>query len=68
MPARLTVAQYLDYLRPFYPTWDRELERSILKELRLPPDRRIGDPLAWNAHEDVVGLRAAVSPPCPDTR
>ncbi len=43
MPARLTVAQYLDYLRPFYPTWDRELERSILKELRLPPDRRIGD-------------------------
>jgi ABC-2 type transport system ATP-binding protein len=43
MPARLTVAQYLDYLRPFYPTWDGELERSILKELRLPPDRRIGD-------------------------
>jgi ABC-2 type transport system ATP-binding protein len=43
MPARLTVMQYLDYLRPFYPTWDRELECSILKELRLPPDRRIGD-------------------------
>ena len=43
MPARLTVAQYLDYLRPFYSNWDRELERSILKELRLPPDRRIGD-------------------------
>jgi ABC-2 type transport system ATP-binding protein len=43
MPARMTVVQYLDYLRPFYPTWDRELERSILKELRLPPERRIGD-------------------------
>jgi ABC-2 type transport system ATP-binding protein len=43
MPVRLTVAQYLDYLRPFYPTWDRELESSILKELRLPPDRRIGE-------------------------
>jgi ABC-2 type transport system ATP-binding protein len=43
MPARLTVSQYLDYLRPFYPPWDRELERSILKELRLPADRRIGD-------------------------
>jgi ABC-2 type transport system ATP-binding protein len=43
MPGRFTVAQYLDYLRPFYPTWDRELERSILKELRLPPDRRISD-------------------------
>jgi ABC-2 type transport system ATP-binding protein len=43
MPARLTVAQYLDYLRPFYPSWDPELERSLLKELRLPSDRRIGD-------------------------
>jgi len=43
MPARMTVAQYLGYLRPFYPTWDLELERSILKELRLPPERRIGD-------------------------
>jgi ABC-2 type transport system ATP-binding protein len=43
MPARMTVAQYLGYLRPFYPTWDLELERSILKELRLPPERKIGD-------------------------
>jgi ABC-2 type transport system ATP-binding protein len=43
MPARLTVAQYLDYLRPFYPDWDRELERSVLKELRLPSARRIGE-------------------------
>lgn len=29
MPARLTVAEYLDYLRPFYPTWDKALEASI---------------------------------------
>ncbi len=43
MPARLTVAQYLAYLRPFYPTWDAQLERSMLQELRLPPERRIGD-------------------------
>jgi ABC-2 type transport system ATP-binding protein len=43
MPSRLTVAQYLEYLRPFYPTWDLTLERSILDELQLPPDRRIGD-------------------------
>jgi ABC-2 type transport system ATP-binding protein len=43
MPARLTVAQYLDYLRPFYPSWDPALERSILTDLRLPQDRRIGD-------------------------
>src|ERR1700719_2960098 len=43
MPERLTVAQYLDYLRPFYPRWDTGLEASILGQLRLPPERRIGD-------------------------
>jgi ABC-2 type transport system ATP-binding protein len=43
MPARLTVAEYLDYLRPFYPTWDQALEASIRGQLRLPPERRIGD-------------------------
>ncbi|MHB8815632.1 MAG: ABC transporter ATP-binding protein [Steroidobacteraceae bacterium] len=43
MPRRLTVSQYLGYLRPFYPQWDRELERSILSDLRLPMERRIGD-------------------------
>jgi ABC-2 type transport system ATP-binding protein len=36
MPGALTAGQYLDYLRPFYPTWDRELERSVLRTLRLP--------------------------------
>src|SRR5579863_8402679 len=43
MPARLTVAGYLDYLRPFYSTWDQALEASIRAQLRLPPERRIGD-------------------------
>ena len=43
MPEKLTVAEYLDYLRPFYPRWDRALEHTILKQLRLPPTRRIGD-------------------------
>jgi ABC-2 type transport system ATP-binding protein len=42
MPERLTVSDYLDYLRPLYPTWDRDLEFSILRQLRLPADRRIG--------------------------
>jgi ABC-2 type transport system ATP-binding protein len=32
---KLTVAGYLDYLRPFYPLWDRELEASIRHRLRL---------------------------------
>src|SRR5580704_3080573 len=43
MPGALTVAEYLDYLRPFYPTWDRELEASIRRQLRLPPERKIRD-------------------------
>src|SRR5580700_4476206 len=42
MPERLTVAEYLDYLRPFYPRWDKVLEASTLEQLRLPMDRRIG--------------------------
>jgi ABC-2 type transport system ATP-binding protein len=43
MPGALTVAEYLDYLRPFYPTWDRERETSIRRQLRLPPERKIRD-------------------------
>jgi ABC-2 type transport system ATP-binding protein len=42
MPAGLTVAEYLDYLRPFYNTWDAALERSLLNRFRLPPARKIG--------------------------
>jgi ABC-2 type transport system ATP-binding protein len=43
LPERLTVEQFLDYLRPFYPQWDRELEATTLNLLHLPPRRRIGD-------------------------
>jgi ABC-2 type transport system ATP-binding protein len=43
MPEGLTVAEYLDYLRPFYPKWDRDLEATIRRDLRLPPERKIGD-------------------------
>jgi ABC-2 type transport system ATP-binding protein len=42
MPERLTVAEYLRYLKPFYTTWDMDLEASIGRQLRLPADRRIG--------------------------
>jgi ABC-2 type transport system ATP-binding protein len=42
LPARLSVAEYLDYLRPFYPSWDRALETSIRTRLQLPGERRIG--------------------------
>ncbi len=43
MPSRLTVEEYVAYLRPFYPTWDRDLEASMARQLRLPLERRIGD-------------------------
>ena len=43
MPGRMTVAAYIHYLRPFYPTWDRAVEAELLGKLRLPPERRIKD-------------------------
>ncbi len=43
MPLALTVEDYLDYLRPFYSKWDRDLERSLRSQLRLPADRKIGN-------------------------
>src|SRR6266851_3080007 len=43
MPEGLTVAEDLDYLRPFYPKWDRDLEATIRRDLRLPAERRLGD-------------------------
>ena len=41
LPEWMTVRQLLDYCRPFYPTWDRDLEASLLKQFNLPPDRKI---------------------------
>jgi ABC-2 type transport system ATP-binding protein len=41
LPEWMTVRQLLDYCRPFYPTWDRELEKRLLDQFELPPDRKI---------------------------
>jgi ABC-2 type transport system ATP-binding protein len=43
LPGRLTVGEYLDYLRPFYPRWERALEMSMRRDLQLPPTRKIRD-------------------------
>lgn len=43
MPPRLSVAEYVAYLRPFYSSWDRDLERETLGQLSLPAERKIGD-------------------------
>jgi ABC-2 type transport system ATP-binding protein len=39
LPGHMSLGQYLDYLRPFYPQWDRALEAEVLKQLHLPLDR-----------------------------
>jgi ABC-2 type transport system ATP-binding protein len=41
LPEGLTVSQFLAYLRPFYPTWDRDLEAAVLGQAQLPPERKI---------------------------
>jgi ABC-2 type transport system ATP-binding protein len=42
LPERLTVAQYFDYLRALYSKWDADLERTLRRELDLPPERKLG--------------------------
>lgn len=41
MPLWMTVRQLLDYCRPFYPTWDRVLEKNLLAQFALPEDRKL---------------------------
>ncbi|MEK6398604.1 MAG: ABC transporter ATP-binding protein, partial [Terriglobus sp.] len=40
MPEWMTVRGFMDYLQPFYPTWD---EGTLLHDLDLPEDRHIRD-------------------------
>lgn len=40
MPEWMTVREFMDYLQPFYPTWE---EGSLLADLDLPEDRHIRD-------------------------
>lgn len=41
MPDWMTVAALLNYCRGFYPQWDRDLERQLVRQLDLPLDRKI---------------------------
>lgn len=41
LPEWMSVRVFLDYLRPFYPKWDSELEATLIKQLDLPHDRKI---------------------------
>jgi len=42
LPDWMTVEQWLDYLAPFYPQWDRSLAASLVRQLQLPPAQRLG--------------------------
>jgi len=42
LPDWMTVDAFLAYLRPFYPSWDRDLETELVKQLQLPLDRKLG--------------------------
>jgi ABC-2 type transport system ATP-binding protein len=41
LPEWMTVAAMLDYLRPFYPGWDRSLEQQLVAQFDLPLTRRL---------------------------
>ncbi|HXR33159.1 MAG TPA: ABC transporter ATP-binding protein [Verrucomicrobiae bacterium] len=40
-PEWMKVGALLAYVRKFYPTWDRDLERALVKQFELFPDRKI---------------------------
>ena len=40
-PEWMTVDSFLAYLRAFYPTWDRDLERRLVKRFELPPKQKL---------------------------
>jgi ABC-2 type transport system ATP-binding protein len=41
IPEWMTISALLDFLRPFYPAWDKKLESELLKQFNLPCDRKI---------------------------
>src|SRR5580693_5648629 len=43
LPEWMRVGALLDYLRPFYPSWDRALEDELIKQFDLPRDRKLSN-------------------------
>jgi ABC-2 type transport system ATP-binding protein len=41
MPEWMTVAYFMNYLKPFYPDWDAARAQDLLRLFELPPDRKI---------------------------
>ena len=42
LPDWMRVGDFFAYLRPFYPSWDRDLENTLIRQFQLPLDRRLG--------------------------
>src|SRR5580700_11148895 len=43
LPDWMRVGVFFAYLRPFYPTWDRDLETDLVRQFDLPLDRKLRD-------------------------
>jgi ABC-type multidrug transport system ATPase subunit len=41
LPGWMLVGKFLSYLRPFYPTWDAQLETRLVQQFDLPLDRKL---------------------------
>lgn len=41
LPLWMSVRQWVDYCRPFYPRWDTALETTLWAQLALPPERKL---------------------------
>jgi ABC-2 type transport system ATP-binding protein len=41
MPEWMTVGYFLNFLRPFYPTWDAALAAELLRQFELPLERKL---------------------------
>jgi ABC-2 type transport system ATP-binding protein len=43
LPGWMRVDRFMNYLRPFYPSWDQELENELVRQFDLPLDRKLKD-------------------------
>jgi ABC-2 type transport system ATP-binding protein len=43
LPEWMRVGAFLEYLRPFYPSWDRALEDEMIRQFDLPRERKLGN-------------------------
>ena len=41
LPDWMTVGYFMNYLRPFYPTWDDALDAELIQQFDLPHDRKL---------------------------